>query len=78
MLSSSILSSSKAGLCFLLQSRAPQERTVFSSIYLVFLETAVVLRLVLTAFLKLWGELLGKKELGASKDPVTEDLTERP
>jgi hypothetical protein len=38
----------------------------------------VALKLVLTAFLKLQGELLGKKELGASKDPVTEDLAERP
>ena len=38
----------------------------------------MVLGLVLTAFLRLQGELLGKKELGASKDPVTEDLAERP
>lgn len=54
------------------------ERAVFSSIPLGFLEPIVVLRLVLTAILKLQGELLGKKELGASKDPVTEDLAERP
>lgn len=38
----------------------------------------MVLGLVLTAFLKHQGKLLGKKGLGASKDPVTEDLTERP
>lgn len=49
-----------------------------SPIHLGFLEAAVVLRLGLTAFLKDQGELRGKKGLGASKDPVTEDLTERP
>jgi hypothetical protein len=78
VLPSSILSSPKAGICFFLQSRAPQERAVFSSIHLGFPEAPVALKLVLTAFLKLQGELLGKKELGASKDPVTEDLAERP
>lgn len=49
-----------------------------SPIYLGLLEVAVVLRVVLRAFFKDQGELLGKKGLGASKDPVTKDLTERP
>lgn len=40
---------------------------MFSPIHLGFLEAAVALRLVLTTFLKLQGELLGKKELGARR-----------
>lgn len=67
MFPSSVLSSPKTGLCFFLQSGAPQERAMFSPIHLGFLEAAVALRLVVTTFLKLRGELLGKKELGARR-----------